>query len=288
MIITPLAQAERRGRRVALGEFDGVHIGHRAVIAGNDTVVTFEPHPRVVLTPHQAPKLLTPLDLKAELVESLGVAELVVIPFTESFANQLAEDFVTDVLVGRLGVRQVSIGANLRFGYQARGNAQLLAGDSRFDTRVVPLVPVDGSTVSSTRIRELLAKGDVAAARQLLGAPFRLRGEVVPGDQRGRELGFPTANIVPAPELCCPANGVYACRVGGHIAAVNVGVRPTFGEGLRLLVEPFLIDFSGDLYGKTLTVEFIERLRGEARFDSASELIAQMESDVVATRQLLA
>jgi riboflavin kinase / FMN adenylyltransferase len=288
MRVTALSDVEPRPRRVAVGEFDGVHAGHREVIAGNDTVLTFEPHPATVLRPGRAPKLLTSLDVKEELIAGLGVQELVIIPFDDGFAQQQASEFVDSVLIEKLGATSVSVGENFRFGHGVDGDAALLAADTRFETRVVPLVSIDGATVSSTRIRALVGDGDVEAAARLLSAPFRLRGEIVGGDQRGRELGFPTANMVPDPSLVCPGQGVYACRVGEHLAAVNVGVRPTFGEDLKLLVESFLLDFSGDLYGQVLTVEFIARLRGEARFTSIDELIEQMGRDVLRTRELLA
>lgn len=288
MRVTPLSEVDRRPRHVAVGEFDGVHVGHREVISGNDTVLTFDPHPAVVVKPGRAPKLLTSLDVKIELIAGLGVEELVVVPFDDGFAHQEASEFIDRVLVGALGARTVSVGQNFRFGHGARGDTALLTSDSRFDTRVVPLVEVDGETVSSTRIRALVADGEVEDAARLLGAPFRMRGEVVPGDQRGRDLGFPTANMVPEADLAWPAHGVYACRVGERLAAVNVGVRPTFGEGLRPLVEAFVLDFEGDLYGTWLTVEFVARLRGEQRFDSVEELVQQMHRDVERTRELLA
>ena len=288
MRVVPLSEVEPRRRRVAVGEFDGVHLGHRAVIAGSDTVLTFEPHPASVVRAGGGPKLLTTLELKTELVATLGVEELVVVPFDESFAHQEASEFVDSVLVQTLGATHVSVGENFRFGHRAKGTASLLAQDGRFESRVVPLVEVDGITVSSTGIRNLLTSGDVAAAARLLGAPFRMRGEVVPGDQRGRDLGFPTANLIPDPKLACPGHGVYACRVGEHTAAVNVGVRPTFGSDLQLLVEAYLLDFQGDLYGKQITIEFVERLRGEERFDGVQPLIAQIQRDVETTRELLA
>jgi riboflavin kinase/FMN adenylyltransferase len=259
------------------------------VISGNDTVLTFEPHPAVVLKPRLAPKLLTSLELKEELVAELGVDELVVVPFDEGFAHQEASEFINRVLVASLGAAHVSVGANFRFGHSARGDVHQLKADGRFQTRVVPIVEVDGMPVSSSRIRTLIAEeGEVEDAARLLGTPFRLRGEVVPGDRRGRELGFPTANMIPDPTLASPAHGVYACRVGEHLAAVNVGVRPTFGAHLHPLVEAFLLDFEGDLYGQRLTVEFIARLRGEQRFESAAELVEQMHRDVDRTRELLA
>jgi riboflavin kinase / FMN adenylyltransferase len=288
MRVLTLSEVESRPRRVAVGEFDGVHVGHREVIAGNDTVLTFEPHPAVVVKPAFAPQLLTSLELKIELIAELGVEELVVVSFDEEFAHQQAKQFVDRVLVQALGATHVSVGENFRFGHRARGNAALLESDARFETRVVPLVEVDGEPVSSTRIRTLIAEGEVAAAARLLGAPFRIRSEVVPGDRRGRELGFPTANMIPDPELASPGHGVYACRVGERLAAVNVGVRPTFGADLRPLVEAYVLDFDGDLYGERLTVEFIRRLRAEQRFESVDDLVAQMQRDVETTRELLA
>jgi riboflavin kinase/FMN adenylyltransferase len=288
MRVTALSDVELRPRRVAVGEFDGVHLGHREVIAGNDTVLTFEPHPAVVLRPERAPRLLTSLELKKELIAELGVEELVIIPFDDEFAHKEPSKFVEDVLVGALGATHVSVGENFRFGHLARGDAALLQADGRFETRVVPLVHVDGHAVSSTRIRMLVAGGEVEEAGRLLGAPFRLRSEVIPGDQRGRELGFPTANMIPDPGLAWPAHGVYACRAGERLAAVNVGVRPTFGTGLHPLVEAYVLDFEGDLYGQRLTVEFVARLRGEERFDSVEDLVEQMQRDVGRTRELLA
>lgn len=287
MRVVPLSEVEPRPRRLAVGEFDGVHLGHRAVIAGSDTVLTFEPHPASVVRTGGGPKLLTTLELKSELIAGLEVDELVVVPFDHSFAHQEASEFIDRVLVEALAATHVSVGENFRFGHRARGTAALLAGDARFQTRVVPLVELDGVPVSSTRIRNLLTDGDVGAAAELLGAPFRLRGEVVAGDQRGRELGFPTANIVPDPSLAAPGHGVYACRVGERLAAVNVGVRPTFGNDLHPLVEAHVLDFAGDLYGQRLTIEFVERLRGEERFESVDALVAQMHQDVERTRELL-
>jgi riboflavin kinase/FMN adenylyltransferase len=288
MQVTSLSDVARRPRRIAVGEFDGVHLGHRAVITGNDTVLTFEPHPLVVVHPEIAPKLLTSLDVKAELIAELGVEEFVVIPFDDGFAAQTPREFVDSILVEQLGATHVSVGENFRFGHNASGDTALLAADRRFETRIVPLVEADGEVVSSSRIRALVASGEVEAAGRLLGAPFRLRGEVVGGDRRGRDLGFPTANLVPDDLLTCPGHGVYACVVGDHLAAVNVGVRPTFASGRGLLVEAYLLDFTGDLYGQLLTIEFHARLRGEWRFESAEALIEQMGKDIERTRSLLA
>jgi riboflavin kinase/FMN adenylyltransferase len=299
MDVTQLADVKPRPRRVAVGEFDGVHLGHREVIGANDTVLTFEPHPTMVVHPERAPKLLTSLDVKAELIAGLGVRELVVIPFDASFAAQTPEEFIDHILVRSLGATHVAVGDNFRFGHGARGTTALLEADTRFSTSVLSLVEADGQTISSSRLRTLISGGDLAEANRLLGAPFRMRGPVVGGDQRGRELGFPTANIAPDPALVTPAYGVYACRVTGvatdadpegvteHLAAVNVGVRPTFGHDLVPLVEAYLLDFTGDLYGQTLTVAFIARLRGELRFEGIEPLIEQMNADVNETRRLL-
>ncbi|WP_249009616.1 bifunctional riboflavin kinase/FAD synthetase [Conexibacter sp. DBS9H8] len=287
MDVTQLADVRPRPRRVAVGEFDGVHLGHRRVIGDADTVLTFEPHPAAVVDPARAPKLLTSLDLKAELIAELGVSELVVIPFDDRFAHQTPEAFIDHVLVETLGATEVAVGDNFRFGHGARGSTDLLGADPRFRTRVEPLVAADGETISSSRIRELLRDGHLREANRLLGRPFRIRGEVIGGDRRGRELGFPTANLAIASELLCPAYGVYACWVGDRPAAVSVGVRPTFGDGLAPLVEAHLLDFSGDLYGRILTVEFHAFLRGEARFATVEPLIAQMRADVAETRRQL-
>jgi riboflavin kinase / FMN adenylyltransferase len=286
MRVTWLPDTEPRPRRVAVGEFDGVHLGHREVIAGNDTVLTFEPHPLAVVRPEAAPKLLMSFDAKVTRIEQLGVRELVVIPFDETFAAQNPEAFIDEVLVGRLQATHVSVGENFRFGHRATGDPELLAADPRFLTRVVTLVEVDGEIVSSSHIRALVSAGDVDHAAHFLGSPFRMVGDVVAGDRRGRTLGFPTANIVPDENLVCPGHGVYAAHADGSCAAVSVGVRPTFGTGRGVLVEAYLIDREIDLYGRTLEIDFLARLRGERRFDSAEDLIAQMKLDVQHTREL--
>src|SRR5205807_3528373 len=186
MRTTTLWEVEPRPRKVAVGEFDGVHLGHREVISGSDTVLTFEPHPLRVVRPAAAPKLLTSLDAKAELIAKLGVDELVVIPFDRGFANQTPEEFIDHVLVERLQATRVSIGENFRFGHRATGDPEMLQADDRFQTRIVPLVEVGGDVVSSSHIRALVLAGEVEAAARLLGAPFQIRGEVVTGDRRGR------------------------------------------------------------------------------------------------------
>jgi riboflavin kinase/FMN adenylyltransferase len=287
MRITQLDDVAQRPRRVAVGEFDGVHLGHRRVIEGSDTVLTFEPHPLAVVRPEAAPKLLTTFEVKAELIARLGVDELVVIPFDDTFAQQTPQQFIDEILVAQLAATHVSVGENFRFGHRAAGDASVLMADDRFQTRVVPLVEADGEVVSSSHIRALVQAGEVESAARLLGRPFQMGGEVVRGDGRGRELGFPTANLVPDNALVYPGHGVYAARVDGACAAVNVGVRPTFGTGRAVLVEAHILDHDGgELYGRTLRVEFLARLRGERRFDSVEALVEQMGRDVQRTREL--
>jgi riboflavin kinase / FMN adenylyltransferase len=286
MKVTKLSEAELRPRRIAVGEFDGVHLGHRQVIEGNDTVLTFEPHPLRVVRPEAAPRLLTSLEVKIELIAALGVEELVVIPFDDGFAHQSPAEFIDHVLIDALGATSVSVGENFRFGHRASGDPELLAADGRFETRIVPLVEVDGEIVSSSHIRGLVLAGEVEHAARFLGAPFELRGEVVVGDQRGRELGFPTANLVPDEELVYPGHGVYVARANGDCAAVSVGVRPTFGTGRAVLVEAYVLGRDVDLYGQTLKVQFLRRLRGERRFESVDALVEQMKRDVERTREL--
>jgi len=286
--VTQLPDTHPRPRRVAIGTFDGAHVGHRRVIEGADTVLTFEPHPLSVLHPEAAPKLIMPFAVKRDVIEGLGVDELVVIPFDREFSEISAEEFIERVLLERLGAKHVSVGENFRFGARARGDAEMLLARPEFETRVVPLVEVDDETVSSSRIRALVAAGEVEPAMRCLGAPFLLEGEVVGGDKRGRTLGFPTANVVPAGDVVVPGHGVYAAFANGLPAAVNVGVRPTFETGRGLLVEAHVIDQDLDLYGQVLRVAFIARLRGERRFPGAEDLIAQMHRDVAEARDLCA
>ena len=286
--VTSLPDAEPRSRHVAIGTFDGVHLGHQAVIDAADTVLTFDPHPLEILHPAALPKLIMPFEVKRDVIEGLGVDELVVIPFDREFATLPAEGFIEKVLIERLGAEKVSVGENFRFGARAQGDQRMLASRPEFETRVVPLVEVDGETVSSTRIRALVAAGDMEAARHCLGAPFMVEGTVVSGDGRGRELGFPTANIVPEDRLAIPGHGVYAAFANGVPAAVNVGVRPTFDTGRGVLIETYVIDHEEDLYGKTLRVAFVARLRGEKRFADAEELVAQMRRDVEEAKRVCA
>jgi riboflavin kinase / FMN adenylyltransferase len=287
--VTKLPDAKPRDRHVAIGVFDGVHLGHQAVIDDADTVLTFDPHPLEVINPEAAPKLIMPFKVKRDVIDGLGVDELVVIPFDKEFSQIPADQFIDRVLVERLGAKRVSVGENFRFGAKAKGDPEMLSSRDEFQTRVVPLVEVDGETVSSSRVRALVAAGDVEQAMHCLGAPFMVEGTVVEGDRRGgAELGFPTANIVPDDRLVVPGHGVYAAFANGNPAAVNVGVRPTFETGRGLLIEPYLIDFDGDLYGQNLRVAFVKRLRGEKRFPGAEELIAAMHKDVADAREVLA
>lgn len=283
-----LTDARPRPRHVAIGVFDGVHRGHRKVIDSADTVLTFDPHPLIVLRHDAAPKILTPRALKARLLEELGVQEMVVIEFDVEFSQRPAERFVREILIERLGATHVSVGENFRFGAKAQGDPEFLGRFDDFETTVVPLVEVAGEIVSSTQIRGLVSAGEVARAGRLLGYPFTLAGEVIHGDKRGREMGFPTANLAPDEYACTPGHGVYAALTDGVPSAVNVGVRPTFKTGRGLLVESFLIDWSGDLYGKTVEIQFLKRLRGEKRFDDVELLIEQMHKDVAQAAEVCA
>jgi riboflavin kinase/FMN adenylyltransferase len=289
--VTRLPDVDPRPRRVAVGTFDGVHRGHREVIRGADTVLTFDPHPLSVIAPARAPLLLTTLERKAELVAGLGVEELVVVPFDEPFAERTAQQFVDGVLVETLRATHVSVGENFRFGHGAEGDAERLAADPRFETRIAPLLEVDGEVVSSSHIRGLVLGGAVEYADELLGAPFTLTREVVHGDKRGRELGFPTANLLPADGYVTPGHGVYACRATvaageTYAAATNVGVRPMFETGRGELIEAYLLDFDDDIYGQPLRLQFLKRLRGEKRFDSVDALVEQMGRDVGEARAI--
>jgi riboflavin kinase / FMN adenylyltransferase len=296
------AREDPAGRSVALGTFDGVHRGHRRVIESAlewaraegaiASVATFDPHPLQVLRPEEPPRLLTTTAVKVDLFGTLGVDETIVIPFTREFSRLSPEAFSRDVLAGRLGVRHVSVGANFRFGHGAEGDAEYLRSRPEFAAHVVPLIEHRGEIVSSSRIRELVSTGAVVEARELLAAPFQLDGRVVEGTARGRDLDMPTANLEPAPEVVVPAAGIYAATASvegvDHPAAVSIGVRPTFEEAGELKIEAHLIGFDGDLYGKTLRLAFLDRLRDEERFESAEALIEQMRRDIEETRRVVA
>lgn len=288
---------------VALGVFDGVHRGHVAVISSLVDharrqelavgVLTFDPHPVEVLAPDLAPALLTDLGRRVELLGELGVDWVGVLDLRD-IRTMSPEVFVSKVLVGAAAARVVSVGDDFRFGHNRAGDVTLLreAGSRLgFDVTVVELVADEGGAISSSRIRRLLDDGRVADAAVLLGRPHRVSGEVIEGEARGRLLGFPTANLSPPPRLALPADGIYAVRVQGAVSGdgvASLGVRPTFGDGGGRLLEVHVFDFAGDLYGSTIHVEFVERLRGEERFSSAHELVTQMEADAADARRVLA
>jgi riboflavin kinase / FMN adenylyltransferase len=297
------------GTAVTIGAYDGVHLGHRALLgdlsaraeaAGLSTVVvTFDRHPAYVVRPGTAPRQLTTLDQKLELLAECGIDRTLVVPFDEVRASESAEDFVREVLVDELGARLVVVGEDFHFGHGRRGNVALLrtlGAQHGFEVVGVSLTGDGRAPVSSTRIRGLLAEGDVESAARMLGRPHEVRGPVVRGDGRGgRDLGFPTANLALPEELALPADAVYAGhfrRSDGtvHQAAISVGRRPTFYEPgtAPILVEAYLLRFDGDLYGEQVRISFAHRLRDERRFDSVDALVAQMRADVEATERVLA
>ncbi|CAA9458619.1 MAG: FMN adenylyltransferase / Riboflavin kinase [uncultured Rubrobacteraceae bacterium] len=287
---------------VALGNFDGVHLGHQAVLAraveearelgGRVVAATFWPHPRSVLGAGASPVLLTTIEGRREALLEHGADEVRAIPFDRDLSRKSPEEFVRDVLVGELGARAVVVGENFRFGYKAAGDFAELRRLMRKGGGDAHAVEVRGARgeISSTRIRSLLLEGDVAGAAGLLGRPYAVRGEVVTGDRRGRTIGFPTANVRVDPAVVVPARGVYACtvRIGdkNHAACTNVGVAPTFERGENR-IEAHLLDFAGDLYGRVVAVGFLERVRGERRFSGVDELKEQIGRDVREARRLL-
>jgi len=290
---------------VTIGVFDGVHLGHQETIGHavkrardlgvRSVVVTFDPHPAEVVRPGSHPAVLTEPARKAELIEQLGVDVLSVIPFTLEFSRLSPEAFVHDVLVEHLHATLVVVGENFRFGHRAAGDVALLERLGRtfgFTVEPAPLVATDGTVFSSTYIRSCVDAGDVGAATTALGRPHRLEGVVVRGDRRGRELGFPTANLFSGPYAAVPGDGVYAgwfVRPGGREqipAAVSIGTNPTF-SGRERRVEAYLLDFDGDLYGERAALDFVARLREMRRYDGIDPLIAQIAEDVAQTRAVL-
>ena len=292
---------------VAIGNFDGVHRGHRALVeAARERaaalgaplgVVTFEPHPREVLTPERAPPRLTPFRIKARILAELGVDHLFALAFNQHLMRKSPEQFVHDVLAGGLGVRHVVVGFDFRFGHKRAGDTDTLdALGDEYGFGVTRIEPVAwrGEVCSSSRVREAVASGDVALARDLLGHPFPVEARVVAGERRGRALGYPTANLRPGRRGLWPADGIYAVRAAWdtdlptwHEAVASLGVRPTFGGGERLL-EVHVFDRDVDLYGRRVCCAFIERLRAEERFATIEDLKAQMERDSAAARAALA
>ena len=283
---------------VTTGTFDGVHRGHQAILqylkrradvrSGPSTVVSFDPHPREVVGNEPVP-LLTTIDERARILESLGIDRFVVLPFTEAFANLEAASYVEDVLLGQVGMKEILIGYDHAFGKDREGDRELLEqmGEAHgFTVDVIPPQEVNHDVVSSSKIRTLLIdEGDVSRAAKLLGRPYSVSGTVEEGAGRGRKIGYPTANLsIGHPKKLVPKIGVYATHVQidaeGPVRAgmMNIGRRPTF-DGMDVTVEVHLLDFQGDLYGKTLRVEFLRRLRDEQKFDSVDDLVAQLSRD---------
>lgn len=300
------------GSVVTIGAYDGVHLGHQAVIAEvrrraeaaglASAVVTFDRHPASVVRPESAPRLLTDLDQKLELLAATGVDKCLVIAFDEARSHEPAEDFVREVLVGALGAQAVIVGEDFHFGHQRKGNVALLTEmglELGFEVDGLPLVDATGAPAgpveraSSTAIRHALVEGDLARATAMLGRPYEVRGIVAHGDKRGRELGFPTANVSVPGDILLPADGIYAGwlqRADGsvHPAALSLGRRPTFYvEAHASLLEAHLLDFDDDLYDEHVRVRFHEHLRGEVRFESAEELIAEIGRDCARARTVL-
>lgn len=294
---------------MTIGFFDGVHLGHRVVIGevrrlaaelgARSAVVTFDRHPAAVVRPETAPLLLTDLDQRLELLASTGIDYALVVQFDEARSKESAEDFVENELVSGLGVRAVVVGADFHFGHGRRGNVALLqkmGAVHGFEVDGIELVASGAKSarsVSSTSIRDALAKGDLDDASRMLGRPHEVRGVVQEGDRRGRDLGFPTANVAVPSQMQLPADGIYAGWYVGadgteHPAAISLGRRPTFYDDQPAsLLEAHLLDFSGDLYGARAAVRFVARLRGEEKFQSVDDLVEQMKRDVARTREVL-
>ena len=297
------------GTAVTIGFFDGVHLGHRVVIGevrrlaaelgARSAVVTFDRHPAAVVRPETAPMLLTDLDQRLELLAAAGIDYALVVQFDEARSKESAEDFVENELVSCLGARAVVVGADFHFGHGRRGNVALLhemGANHGFEVDGIELVASGAKgarAVSSTAIREALAKGDLDDANRMLGRPHEVRGLVQEGDRRGRDLGFPTANVAVPAQIRLPADGIYAgwfVRADGseHPTAISLGRRPTFYEDQPAsLLEAHLLDFSGDLYGEHVAVRFVAQLRGEEKFQSVDDLVEQMKRDVSRTREVL-
>jgi len=305
-VINGIEEVSRSFRNpvLTIGNFDGVHLGHVGIfhrvkdlaraLGGESLVMTFHPHPIKVLSPGNGPPLITLHEQKVQLIEAAGIDVLIVVQFTIAFAQMTADDFVERILHEKIGARAVIVGPDYRFGRDRRGNIAFLMTMGKkfnFEVHVVPDLTVNGKEVSSSAIRSFILAGDVERARTMLGRDYQVSGRVVRGrDRGGRLLGFPTANLVLMEKLT-PKQGVYATEVwvGGrrYQGATNIGYNPTFRNGV-LSVETHIIDFSGDLYGKTLQVRFIKRLRDEKAFSGPQELAAQIQRDVRQAREILA
>jgi len=282
---------------LTLGTFDGIHPGHLKIIdrlvscskekGCRSVVITFYPHPRTILGNDNSVKMLTTQDEKIELLEKLGVENLLIINFTKEFASLSAEDFIYDYLINGIGLTEIVLGHDHHFGKGRRGNAELLqkiADKEGFIVTKAEAFMIDGEAVSSTKIRNAIAEGDIIRANKLLGRNYEFSGIVVGGDKRGRELGFPTANIkLSSQEKLLPASGVYAVKVmvenERHTGLLSIGKRPTFYNQGELVSEVYIYDFNREIYGAKVTTELVERLRGEVKFNSAEELINQMNTD---------
>jgi len=275
------SQLERRPRAVAIGTFDGVHRGHRSVLRAaidsglEPTVITLDPHPRIVLG--NRVDLISTLERRLELLAEAGVADTMVAAFTPEFMRLTPDEFIATYLTS-IGAEAVAVGEDFRFGHRRSGSLETLRAAG---LELLPVAEVEG--VSSSGVRDAVRDGELAGAAEMLGRPFELDGTVVAGDQRGGTLGYPTANIAMDPQLLCPRYGIYAGEALGHRAAVSIGTNPHYG-GTERRIEPYLLDFDGDLYGKRLVVELWARLRDEEVFESEEALIAQIARDVEATR----
>lgn len=286
---------------VALGNFDGVHLGHKAIfqqavtraqaIGGTSVVFTFEPHPLQVLAPEKAPPLLTTFEQKMRLIAEVGIRVALRVPFGKAFAGQAPQDFIRATLCGTLGIHDLIVGYDFRFGHRRAGNTALLQEQASvfgYGVTVVSAITLEGVVVSSSNIRRLLKEGQVETASRLLGRYYTIEGPVVEGFRRGAALGFPTANVQPINALM-PHTGVYAVQatVGGerHVGVANIGYNPTFGNRQQS-VEVHLFDFSADLYGRTIEVAFVQRIRDERKFDSVDALAAQIACDVQTARAI--
>ncbi len=281
---------------LTLGVFDGLHLGHQLVMrtiteraratGAVPTVITFDPHPRAVLHPESAPPLLQTFDQKIEALGMLGIEQTIVIPFTREFAEICAEDFLRDIVRDRLQAKEVYLGRGFAFGHNREGNIELLrrvSAELGFRAEEVPEVQLRGGRISSSRIRQLLSEGRVNLARRMLGRPYGVEGRVVRGDERGRQLGFPTANLR-AHNRVIPRNGVYvtATLIEGawRKSVTNIGTRPTFGLDAEPSVETYVINWEGDLYGDVVRVRFLHRLRDERKFNSIDELKRRIDTDI--------
>lgn len=288
---------------VALGNFDGVHLGHRAILsaaierarAGRGTAfaLTFEPLPAKLLAPERAPRLILAPEDKLELLRQSGIDGVIVLAFTAALSRLAPAEFVREYLLGKIGAREVVVGHSVSFGHARAGNAAVMAELGKamgFATTVIGPIAIDGAPVSSTRVRELIAAGEMRAAERLLGRSHFLSGAVVHGRDRGRTIGFPTANLESATE-CLPPDGVYATRVllpdGAFASITNIGMRPTFAEPART-IEAHIFDFDRDIYGARIRLEIVERIRGERKFESGRALAAQIAEDLKRAKQILA